>query len=262
MQQTNVKRLMLDVRIWLSQGAAAIRQQINLPLQVTTKSGPNDLVTNLDKSNEQFLVAQIRKAYPDAHIVGEEGFGDQVTDLKGLVFFVDPIDGTLNFVKQHNDFATMIGVYEDGQPLVGAIYDVMADQMYWGGPELGVFENMHQLSRPADLHLKDGLFGMNGPMLAANGYQMAAVLKHSSGARIIGSAGIEFTRLITGREVGYVSQLAPWDFAAGRVLAETLGLKVGQIDGQPVDMLAKQPVMVATPTVFQEVLDLQTHTAD
>ena len=64
----------------------------------------------------------------------KKGHEHDDTDLAGLVFFVDPIDGTMNFVKQQAHFAIMIGVYQDGEPVVGAIMDVMRNEVLSGGP--------------------------------------------------------------------------------------------------------------------------------
>ncbi|MQS88379.1 inositol monophosphatase family protein [Companilactobacillus mishanensis] len=222
---------------------------------VATKSGRNDLVTNFDKSTEKSVVQTIKENYPDAVIVSEEGYGDTPDSMDGLVFFVDPIDGTMNFVKRRDDFASMIGVYLDGKPYVGAIIDVMNKKIYHGGPEIGVYENEHKLENPENLELSQGLVDISGPMVLANKFNTQKVVHHSSGIRIFGSAGIVFKHLVTGKEVMYMSYLAPWDLAAGRVLCESMGLSVVGVDGTPVNMLKSQVVIAGTQKVVSEVLE-------
>ncbi len=120
------------------------------------KSSRKDLVTNVDKENEKFLITKIKNYAPDSHVLGEEGFGDQINREKGWIWIVDPIDGTMNFVKQQDHFAIMVALYIDGQGVLGYIYDVMNDELYSGGPNLGVFKNDVQLDQPANTALADG----------------------------------------------------------------------------------------------------------
>ncbi|WP_267490158.1 inositol monophosphatase family protein [Companilactobacillus futsaii] len=214
----------------------------------------NDLVTNFDKKTEKFINTEIKKAYPEATIVSEEGYGDLVKDMSGLVFFVDPIDGTMNFVKRGDDFASMIGAYIDGEPLIGAIIDVMDNEIYHGGKEIGLFINQKAINFPKDLSLIEGLVDVSAPMALANRFDVQEVIKKSSGLRVYGSAGIIFGHLLTGKEVMYMSYLAPWDLAAGRVLCEAAGMSVVSIDDSPINMLESQVVIVGTQKVASEAL--------
>lgn len=136
-------------------------QQMQTSFEVDQKTQFNDLVTTVDKDNERFIDQALKKIDPVAQIISEEGFGDQVDSLKGRVFIVDPIDGTLNFVKQKTNFAIMLACYEDGQPKLGYIMDVMNKRLYHGGPELGVWCNDVQLKKPQNLSLRDSLIDIN-----------------------------------------------------------------------------------------------------
>lgn len=229
-------------------------KEVKMNKNVNTKSGPNDLVTNFDKSTEKGIVEIIKEHYPDSSVVSEEGFGDDIKSMSGLVFFVDPIDGTMNFVKCHDSFASMVGVYLDGEPFVGAIINVMQDKIYHGGPELGVFENDQRLSEPINQELKEGLVVISGPMVLKNYLNTQDVVGKSSGIRIFGCAGIVFEHLLTGKEIIYMSYLKPWDLVAGRVLCESLGLSVARVDEKPVDMLQSQVVIAGTKKAVSEVL--------
>src|SRR5699024_17209 len=199
-----------------------------------------------DKKTEKFINTRIKEAYPEATIVSEEGYGDLVKDMSGLVFFVDPIDGTMNFVKRGDDFASMIGVYIDGEPLIGAIIDVMDNEIYHGGKEIGLFIDQTPIDIPKNLPLIEGLVDISAPMALANKFDVQEVVKKSSGLRVYGSAGIIFGHLLTGKEVMYMSYLAPWDLAAGRVLCEAAGMSVVSIDDSPINMLESQVVIVGT----------------
>ena len=69
-------------------------------LNIETKSNPNDLVTNVDKATENYIYDAITHSYPEHRVIGEEGHGHDLTHVEGVVWVVDPIDGTLNFVHQ------------------------------------------------------------------------------------------------------------------------------------------------------------------
>lgn len=246
-----------DLVAWLTVAGDKIRQSLTEELQVNTKSGRNDLVTNRDKEIERFYVNQIRTYYPEARIYGEEGFGDEINDLSGLIFFVDPIDGTMNFVKQKENFATMIGVYLDGEPIVGGILDVMAQRLVVGGPQTGVMLNGRPLSKRPNLDIKDGLIGVNSRMLSENINQVTDLIRLSSGARITGSAGVEFSQVIMGKQIGYISNLSPWDVAAGWAIASALNIEAHTIAGQRPSLLKREIIIAGIPTVWQNFAKLQ-----
>ncbi|MEJ1320838.1 inositol monophosphatase family protein [Latilactobacillus sakei] len=216
MEQEALYQLSRSLQKWVLEATAETRKKMTQPLEIMTKSSRNDLVTNVDCANQAFFAEQIKAEYPMAQLVGEEGANVGVGDWhNGLTFFVDPIDGTMNFVKQQENFAIMIGVYEDGQALFGIIYDVMADQLFWGGPQLGIFRNEQALEQAADQPLSEGLICVNTRMLVTNERQLQQVFVQSSGVRIYGSAGITFAQLLRGNAQAYISKLAPWDIARG-----------------------------------------------
>ncbi len=197
-------------------------QKMEKDYQVDTKTNYTDLVTTIDRENEQLINDQLRKIDPDSQILSEEGFGDQqISNMQGHVWIVDPIDGTMNFVKQHNNFAVMLALYVDGQPTLGYILDVINNRLYHGRKGAGVYVNNQKISQPADLGLRESLLAM--------------------------------ISVITGQLGGYISNLKPWDLAAGRMLAEELGLVVKSIDGSSINVLSSNLVLVATRQVSRDI---------
>lgn len=227
------------------------------PFQVATKTNYNDLVTSVDKQNEREIDAFLRRVDPDCQILSEEGYGNQqITSTAGHVWIVDPIDGTLNFVKQRNHFGIMLALYIDGQPTLGYIMDSMNEQLYHGGPGRGVFVNDRQLATPADLSLREGLVSISSPLILGNVKNLPMVAKAASGLRMYGSAAMEMIGILKGELAGYVSHLHPWDLAAGRAMAEELGLVVKSIDGTAPDVLSSNLVLIATKQVSREIAEL------
>lgn len=223
---------------------------------VKTKSNQNDLVTNRDIQIEKEIVAYLNEKFPNAKIISEEGFGNHPLDLSGLVFFVDPIDGTMNFVKSHDQFASMIGVYNNGQPLFGAILDVIQDQIYYCGPSIGAFVNNQKIPILADPPLNEVLITVSNHLLQSEMPKYQKLVAKSSGLRILGSAGIVFTRLLLGKEYLYIGKFKPWDLAAGLAIGQAIGINATTIDEKPINMIKSQLVIVGTRCATQQALDV------
>lgn len=237
----------------------SVREQtiglMNTPLKVDTKSSANDLVTNVDRQNERLIRNRLLEIDPSARIVGEEAsFNQKINpDLNGNVWIIDPIDGTLNFVKQRDHFAIMVALYCDGAPTLGYIMDVMNKRLYHARRGHGAYVNEQRLSTPANSSLADSIIAINGWQLIKNNCHQQEIAQQAAGLRMYGSAGIEIIHVLNGQLGGYTSRLKPWDIAAGRVIAEELGLLVKTIDDQPLNVLSSNTVLVATKKVCQDI---------
>ena len=223
----------LLVNDWIMEAGQKIRHSFGEPLKVDTKTSRNDLVTNVDKEIEQFFIAKIREQFPTHKIMGEEGFGDELTSMDGYVWLIDPIDGTLNFVKRQEDFGIMIALYKDGVGLLGYIYDVMRDRFVYGIKDYGAYCNGRRLSTPE-------------------------MIRKAMVTRTYGASSIEHIQVILGKSVAYVSTLlAPWDIAPGMVIAKELGLHYSTVDGKEVDFLVpnkKTTGVICSKDIADEII--------
>lgn len=251
------QQMVEEIKGWVYEAGECIKEKLRSPLIVEEKANKSDLVTNVDKETEAFFIDKIRQNYPDDQILGEEGLGDQVTDFSGRVWIIDPIDGTLNFVKQQDNFCTMIAVYEEGIGQLGFIYEIMRDELLWGGKGIGVFLNDQEIKEVPDITLEKGLISVNTHMFLKNTYETQTVAMKSLGVRMIGCAGIGFKELIKGNQNAYISNLQPWDYAPAKVLLEELGLKLIALNGEPLDLRQKVPILGATPATFAEIQSRQ-----
>lgn len=249
----------LLVNEWIMEAGDKIRHSFGEQLQVDTKTSANDLVTNIDKEVEQFIVSKIRHSFPDHKIMGEEGFGDELTSMDGYVWLVDPIDGTLNFVKRQEDFGIMIALYKDGVGLMGYIYDVMRDRLVYGIKDYGAYCDGKRLKTPEIHKLSDGPINVNGLMLMDASDKVKNMIRKTLVSRTLGASSIEHIQVILGKSVAYVSTLlAPWDIAAGMVIANELGLHYSLLNGEPVDFLVpgkKTNGMICTKDIADEILE-------
>lgn len=249
------------VKKWLTDARERIINSFEQVLDIETKSNRNDLVTNIDKETEQFFIANIRKEFPNHQILGEEGFGDQLTSLDGIVWIIDPIDGTMNFVHQQCNFAISIGIYEDGVGKLAYIYDVVHQELYYAKAGHGAFLNERQLPKLEDqVQLADAVIAMNATWLTHNRYMdptnLQKLVNNVRGTRSYGSAALEFAYVAAGRLDAYITmRLSPWDFAAGKIIVEELGGRVTNLAGEELNLLEKNSIIVAKPRLHKDIVE-------
>ncbi|WP_414047906.1 inositol monophosphatase family protein [Macrococcus equi] len=240
------------------QAGENIRKQLNEPLEIETKSNPNDLVTNVDKATEAFLYNRIKTSYPEHRIIGEEGSGQEIDNLDGVIWIIDPIDGTLNFVHQQENFAISIGIFIDGKKYAGIVYDVMKDILFEARAGYGAYKNGEKLAILEDSKLTTSLVSMNPNWLTKDFTQeiYSPIIKDARSARSYGSAALDFAYVASGKINAYITlRLHPWDFAGGMIIVEEVGGYVTDQLGQPLNLLAANSIIVANKGLHHEIMD-------
>ncbi|TCN25765.1 inositol monophosphatase family protein [Mesobacillus foraminis] len=244
---------------WIKEAGQRIRDSFPKTLNVTTKSNPNDLVTNIDQETEQFFINKINETFPDHQILGEEGYGDTISKLSGVVWIIDPIDGTMNFVHQQRNFAISIGIYVNGEGRIGLIYDVVHDELYHVIKGNGVFLNDEQIPELEERSVSESIIALNATWVTENKRLppelLAPLVKAARGTRSYGSAALEMVYVATGRIDAYITpRLAPWDFAAGIIMIEELGGVATNLRGQQLDLLKENSVFVSKPGLHADIM--------
>jgi myo-inositol-1(or 4)-monophosphatase len=245
---------------WIIEAGAKIRASFSKELNVETKSNPNDLVTNMDKETERFFIEKINETFPDHAVLGEEGLGNQLEQCSGVVWIIDPIDGTMNFVHQKRNFAISVGVYKNGVGQIGLIYDVVNDELYHAVRGNGAYLNDMRIPRLNEGEVTKAVIGINATWVIDNKRIdpsiLSALVRDARGTRSLGSAALEIAYVATGRIDAYISlRLAPWDFAAGLVLLEEVGGIASNLRGEPLNIFEVNSVFVSKPGLHQEVLE-------
>lgn len=246
---------------WIKEAGRHIKASFSTALLIQEKSNRNDLVTNMDKETEIFLKKKINLQFPDHNIFAEEGSGHDLNSLKGIVWIVDPIDGTLNFIHQQRNFAISIGVYEDGIGKIGIIYDVVNDEMYHAIAGEGAYLNEQKLPLLESVRLDESMVALNASWLIPNERvpnDQAVVLVNSvRGTRSFGSAAIEIASVAAGRMDAYLSmRLSPWDYAGGAVILNEVGGVVTDLKGNPIDLHKGNSLLVAKPGLHAKILKI------
>ena len=144
--------------------------------------------------------------------------GEQVKSLDGVVWIIDPIDGTMNFVKQHRHFMISIGIFVNGVGKLGYIFDVMREDLFNAIDGQGAWYNDSPLRKLQSVTMEESVIGINAHWVAPNRHihheKVIDMVRKVRGTRSYGSAAMEIAFVVSGKLDAYVSmRLAPWDIA-------------------------------------------------
>ena len=211
------------------------------PIPTTLKTSRIDIVTAADTETETYVVRELRRRFPDHHIVGEEGGGQGASaGTAPYHWFVDPIDGTVNFAAKLPHFCVSIGLATpDRQPLLGVIYDPMRRELFTAVRGGGAQLNGEPLRVTQTAELVDAVIASGFPYDKHtnpdnNLKEWSAFMMKIRGERRLGSAALDLGYVAAGRLDGYWEQnLKPYDAMAGMLLVREAGGVVTDYQGGP-----------------------------
>jgi myo-inositol-1(or 4)-monophosphatase len=224
------------------------------------EKGRHDFVTDADRRAEALITEALTRDVPGSTVVGEE-LSPAAAPTGDVVWIVDPLDGTTNFLHGYPQYAVSIGALVDGPLRVGAIHDIVRDVSYWGATGLGAWQGDRRLSVSELAEPRHALVGTGFPfkhLPALRRYldQFAAVMGATSGIRRAGSAALDLVDVAAGRlDCFWELTLAPWDVAAGVVLVREAGGAVTTLEGSP-DVLHHGSVVAGNRALHRWLMDL------
>jgi myo-inositol-1(or 4)-monophosphatase len=218
--------------------------------RVATKSAPRDLVTEADLASERCLVAHLRRAFPEHAIESEEAVRDVLSERPR--WFLDPLDGTVNFVHGLPFFAVSIGLFVGGEPEVAVVHAPRLAETFHAVRGGGAFVGDARLAVSACTRLGDAILATGFPYrraeLAVNNLaNFSALFLDVRDLRRMGAASLDLAFVAAGRFDGYWElHLSPHDVAAGALLVREAGGIVTDLDGGA-DWLRGGHVVAAGP---------------
>lgn len=254
--QNNFEQVKQQAEIWIREAGQYIKEKMKGSYSISTKAHQHDLVTDVDKNVEQFFLDKVAENYQGHRLMGEEGSFEQIKDLKGTVWILDPIDGTVNFVHQESNFAISIGIYADGVPMIGLVYDVMHDELFSSFKGQGAMVNGQSLPLLKKNSLQESILSFNAGWMMKD-RRLEKLVDASRGIRSYGVAALEMAYVACGRLDGYISfNLAPWDVAGGYALLQEVNGKVTNYEGGELTFLEKDTLIAANPWVYDEIVEI------
>ncbi|ADU30909.1 inositol monophosphatase family protein [Evansella cellulosilytica] len=256
MSEVKWEEIFETAKNWTREAGEFIKEKMSESFDVSTKANENDLVTDVDKGVEEFFKSKISTHYTNHRLLGEEGSYKAIKDLSGVVWIIDPIDGTVNFVHQQTFFAISVGVYIEGEGMIGIIYDVMNGEMFSALKGEGAFLNGTKLDKLKEVPLQESILSFNAGWILKD-RRLEELVKACRATRSYGSAALDIAYVASGRLDGYISFiLAPWDIAAGMVILKEVGGVASRYNGDALDFLESGTFMAATPSIYNEFLEL------
>jgi myo-inositol-1(or 4)-monophosphatase len=217
--------------------------------------GAIDLVTEVDHQSEDLLLGEIQRQFPGHQIVSEEiGL---VPGLPGEQWYIDPLDGTVNYAHGIPFFSVSIAYAHDGLVRLGAVYDPLRDELFTAERGLGAQVNGRKLKASAVTELQRSLLVTGFPYdtwsTPRNNLEFFGRFARSTqGVRRLGSAALDLCYVGAGRFEGYWElSVKPWDVAAGGLVAEEGGALVTDLQGGP-DYILPPCSLLAAPAVLHE----------
>jgi myo-inositol-1(or 4)-monophosphatase len=224
-------------------------------LQVTAK-GRNDFVTEVDKAAEREIIDSIRHAYPSHAFLAEESGATGDSDT---VWIIDPLDGTTNFMHGFPIFAVSIACQIKGRLEQACIYDPMRGELFTASRGQGAHLDNRRIRVSKQRGLEGALISTGFPfrenMRYGDAYlaQLKAVMAQASGIRRPGAAALDLAYVAAGRSDGFWELgLSPWDTAAGTLLIQEAGGRVGTLTGT--EYKQGGHLVAGTPKVYEALL--------
>ncbi len=205
-----------------------------------THKGLVDLVTDYDLLTEEFILDALKKDFPDYRLIGEESHSEKENYHAPKAIYIDPIDGTTNFVHGIPHLAISMGIWENGVPRMAVIYNPILEEMFWAQTGEGAYCNGVKLSVSSQADLQQSLIGTGFPYAKVNQgieykwviQSITNLLPHIRDIRRLGAAALDLCYLAEGKtDAFYEIDLKPWDVAAGILILLEAGGQVTNTSG-------------------------------
>jgi myo-inositol-1(or 4)-monophosphatase len=236
-------------------GSIVRRHYLSASLEVRKKTAQGDLVSSADLEAEREILSMLRRAFPGASMVAEESGGSHES---GAAFYVDPVDGTLNFVHGVPFFAVSIGCWIDGVAAAGVVLNPLNGDLYTATRGAGARKNGKLIGVSSAPLLADSLVATGWPYdrthRARLFSEMNRVYMESQELRSFGCASLGFCLVAEGAFDGYWEwDLKPWDMAAGALIVTEAGGTVTSLSGGQFD-LSSGKVAVSNGRIHAELV--------
>jgi len=206
-----------------------------------THKGVVDLVTDYDIRTEKFIINALKKEFSEYTIIGEESYLQQgYTHPKAI--YIDPIDGTTNFVHGLPHLAISIGLWEEGIPLMAVVYNPILEEMYYALKGEGAYYNDMPLCVSNQTALQQSLIATGFPYAKVDQGKeyhwvinsLRSLLPHIRDIRRLGAAALDLCYLAHGKtDAFYEIDLKPWDVAGGILIVLEAQGSISNLLGEP-----------------------------
>jgi myo-inositol-1(or 4)-monophosphatase len=251
---------MLNIAVRAARRAGSIINRAALGggvLNVRSKR-TNDFVTQIDQAAEEAIIDTVRRAYPDHGFLAEES--GKTGAEADVLWIIDPLDGTTNFIHGFPQYCVSIGVQQRGALSHAVVYDPARNELFTASKGRGAFLNDRRIRVSKATRLTDALVGTGFPFkeltrLDLYTRQLRTMMSTCAGVRRAGAAALDLAYVACGRlDAFWELGLSPWDMAAGALLIQEAGGLIADLAGEQAYMESGD-VAAATPKLFTALLE-------
>ena len=191
--------------------------------------GRDNPVTEADRLASAFLIKELKRMFPADGFLSEEESDEPDRLSKSRVWIIDPLDGTLEFIRHLDEFAVMIGLSIDGIPSVGIVYQPITEKLYYAESGSGAFVTENRATRLLQVSRESDPLGMTIALSRSHRAADVDVIRNELGitnTTTCGSIGLKVGLICEGRAHVYLhtsSQTSQWDTCASDVILREAG---------------------------------------
>lgn len=242
-----------------ARGGAILREGFGQVTEFRLKSSHMDLVTEYDRRSEEAIAELLRRECPEHGLLAEEQ-GSHQGEAEYL-WIIDPLDGTTNYAHGYPLFAVSVALTRAGQPLAGAVYAPITNELFVAERGTGAFLNGQKLAVSRRETLEKSLLATGFPVLdriEKNLPAFTAFLPRTQGVRRDGSAALDLCYVACGRFDGFWElDLKPWDTAAAWLIVAEAGGCVTDFRGGPFN-LEQGEILASNGCIHQQMIAVLT----
>ncbi len=222
-----------------------------------TRKGASDYVTEVDKQVQNFIWKALEEKYPQIQFLGEEKNNEDI-DFTGLVWVLDPVDGTTNLIHDYRRSSISLALMENGDTVLGIVYQPYTEELFYAEKGKGAFLNGKQIHVSGSEAMEECMFAFGTAPYEKEKFgkesfrKIYRVFMDSQDIRRSGSAAIDMAETAAGRIDGFFERkLSIWDYAAGRLLVAEAGGKATDFEGNELKNEMKSSVVCANPAIHK-----------
>lgn len=242
------------------QAGEILRRGFGTTHQVTSKPGKQNYVTELDKASEECIMANILHQHPTHSFLAEES-GSTKRGKGDIIWLIDPLDGTVNFVRNIPVFTVSIAAAVGKETVCAVIYQPMVNELFFAEKGKGAFLNGVKLQVKNTSSLDQALLATGFPYNVDENPlscidKVSKILHKGIPIRRLGSAALDMAYVAAGRfDAFWEVSLHPWDYAAGKLIIEEAGGKVTEWNGSPYDLFSAKPILASNGALHKQMIE-------